>query len=198
MLFPFDKDIILENERVLIRPIHSLVDAEPLWLINEANPELMRYSPAMIRDRHSFESYFESSLSLKGEKSKYPFFIVDKLNNRPAGSTSFMNISVAHERLEIGSTYLGPSFHRTGLNRNAKLLMLTYAFEHLGAKRVELKTDARNMQSRTAMEGIGAKYEGSLRSHTIMTDGYRRDTAYYSILVDEWQEVKSQLLLKIK
>jgi len=76
--------------------------------------------------------------------------------------------------------------------------MINYAFESLDTKRVELKTDARNMRSRTAIEGIGAKYEGSLRSHTIMTDGYRRDTAYYSILVDEWPEVKRELLLKIK
>ena len=109
-----------------------------------------------------------------------------------------MNIDIANERLEIGSTYLGPQFHQTGLNRNVKLLMLSYAFELLQVKRVELKTDARNVQSRTAMEGMGAQYEGSLRSHTIMTDGYRRDTAYYSILIDEWPQVKAQLLLKIK
>ena len=76
--------------------------------------------------------------------------------------------------------------------------MLTYAFETLELKRVELKTDARNLQSRTAMLGIGATYEGSLRSHTIMTDGYRRDTAYFSILIDEWPEVKRKLVLKIK
>ena len=198
MIFPFEQDIILENDRVIIKPIHTLTDAESLWPINEANPMLMRYSPAMIWGRASFESYFESSLDLKKAQSKYPFIIVDKLNDQSAGSTSFMNINVAHERLEIGSTYLGPKFHRTGLNRNVKLLMISYAFESLNVKRVELKTDARNMQSRTAMEGIGAKYEGSLRSHTIMTDGYRRDTAYYSILVDEWPEVKRQLLLKIK
>ncbi len=198
MIFPFEQDIILENDRVIIQPIHSLTDAESLWPINEANPMLLQYFPAMIRGRASFESYFESSLKLKEAESKYPFIIVDKLNGQPAGSTSFMNINLAHERLEIGSTYIGPQFHRTGLNRNVKLLMINYAFESLDTKRVELKTDARNMRSRTAIEGIGAKYEGSLRSHTIMTDGYRRDTAYYSILVDEWPEVKRQLLLKIK
>ena len=76
--------------------------------------------------------------------------------------------------------------------------MLTYAFERLNVKRVELKTDARNTQSRTAILGIGAQYEGSLRSHTIMTDGYRRDTVYYSILAHEWSEIKSRLILKIK
>lgn len=198
MKFPFEQDIILENERVLLRPINFGSDAEPLWPINAAYPMLMQYSPAMIYDRDSFEMYFESALQLKRAKSKYPFIIRDKRSKQAAGTTSFMNIDIANERLEIGSTYLGPKFHKTGLNRNVKLLMLSYAFESLQVKRVELKTDARNVQSRTAMEGIGAKYEGSLRSHTIMTDGYRRDTAYYSILVDEWPQVKDQLLLKIK
>ena len=198
MNFPFDQDIILENERVILRPINISSDAETLWPINEANPMLTQYFPNMISDRDSFELFFESALQLKEAKSKYPFIITDKRSKQAAGSTSFMNIDIANERLEIGSTYLGPQFHQTGLNRNVKLLMLSYAFELLQVKRVELKTDARNVQSRTAIEGMGAQYEGSLRSHTIMTDGYRRDTAYYSILIDEWPQVKAQLLLKIK
>jgi RimJ/RimL family protein N-acetyltransferase len=198
MNVPFDQEIIIENERALLQPIQRLADAEPLWPINKANPMLMQYSPAMIKDRDSFEMYFESALQLKTVQSKYPFIIRDKLNKEAAGSTSFMNIDVGNERLEIGSTYFGPQFHRTGLNRNVKLLMLTYAFERLNVKRVELKTDARNTQSRTAILGIGAQYEGSLRSHTIMIDGYRRDTVYYSILAHEWSEIKSRLILKIK
>ena len=114
MDFPFEQDIVLQNSRALIRPIQTPADAEPLWSINEVNPQLMRYSPAMISDRQSFDQYYKGSLQLKEAKSKYPFIIIDRANEKPAGSTSFMNISDAHERLEIGSTYIGPDFQRTG------------------------------------------------------------------------------------
>jgi RimJ/RimL family protein N-acetyltransferase len=117
--------------------------------------------------------------------------------NAYAGSTSFGNYDPKNERIEIGWTWLFSNYQRTGLNWNMKYLMFQFAFEELNIKRVELKADGRNLQSRNAMQGIGAQYEGTLRSHTIMSDGYRRDTVYYSVLADEWPAVSSRLLTRI-
>jgi RimJ/RimL family protein N-acetyltransferase len=105
-----------------------------------------------------------------------------------------MSIAPEHRRLEIGWTWLGTAFQRTGTNREAKLLQLTHAFETLGAERVEFKTHARNMASRTALLGIGATFEGVLRRHTIMPDGSNRDSAFYGVIAPEWPAVKTRLL----
>jgi len=129
--------------------------------------------------------------------SRYAFAIYDKRIDAYAGSTSFGNISLKNSRVEIGWTWIGKAFQRTGLNRNCKYLLLSYAFEKLQCKRVELKTDSRNKQSWNAIEAIGAQHEGVLRSHTLMNDGYRRDTAYFSILDSEWPNVKTTRFSKI-
>jgi len=123
--------------------------------------------------------------------------IFDKQKQQYAGSTSFLSISNHNKRVEIGATWLGPIFQRTGLNGNCKFLLLLYAFEYLEFERVELKTDARNIQSQTAIKAIGAKYEGELRSHTLMLNGYRRNTVYFSILKEEWGDIKHNILKEI-
>jgi RimJ/RimL family protein N-acetyltransferase len=107
------------------------------------------------------------------------------------GSTSFGNIDLLHGRLEIGWTWLGRQFQGVGINREVKFLLLRFAFEALEIKRVEFKTDVLNQQSRRALKNIGATEEGVLRSHMIMPHNRRRDTIYYSILADEWPEVKA-------
>ena len=132
-------------------------------------------------------------MCIRDRHIRYPFLIFDKQQQQYAGSTSFGNISNPNARIEIGWTWIGTNFQRTGLNRANKFLMLQYAFETLGFERVELKTDGRNLQSRTAMEKIGATPEGILRSHTVMSDGYRRDTHYYSILKSEWHKIKRDI-----
>ena len=104
-----------------------------------------------------------------------------------------MTITPEHRRLEIGWTWVGTAFQRTGANREAKLLQLSHAFETLDAERVEFKTHARNEKSRAALTGIGATFEGVLRHHLIMADGTNRDSAYYSVLADEWPDVKARL-----
>lgn len=180
---------ILENRRVRLLPITTLQDAEPLRTLALAQPELAKYSPSDWRDDASFNDYFLTALA-----SRVPFSVFDKSSHMFAGSTSFGNIDATNQRIEIGWTWLGHSFQRTGLNRQMKFLMLEFAFARLRMQRVELKADARNQQSRLAMEGIGAKYEGCLRSHTVMQDGFRRDTVYYSILANEWSQVAKRLL----
>jgi RimJ/RimL family protein N-acetyltransferase len=118
---------------------------------------------------------------------------VDAATGRAVGSTRFGDIAPEHGRVEIGWTWIGPSHQRTAVNTEAKLLQLSYAFDELGATRVALKTDGRNLRSQAAIERLGAVREGSLRRHMRMPDGFMRDTVYYSILSDEWPAVKANL-----
>jgi RimJ/RimL family protein N-acetyltransferase len=118
---------------------------------------------------------------------------VDAATGLAVGSTRFGDIAPDHGRVEIGWTWISPSHQRTAVNTEAKLLQLTYAFDELGATRVALKTDGRNLRSQAAIERLGAVREGVLRQHTRMPDGFMRDTVYYSILADEWPSVKARL-----
>ena len=190
--FNFELPLVLENERTLLTPL-SLADAPKLHPIALTQKDLLRYSPSEIHSEALLEKYISTALQAKATENRYPFLIFDKQLQRYAGTTSFGNIADVHRRLEIGWTWIGKEFQRTGLNRANKFLMLQYAFETLGYERVELKTDGRNKQSRTAMEKIGAQFEGILRSHTVMSDGYRRDTYYYGILRSEWPGIKEKI-----
>lgn len=198
-----DKDIQylidhgLENDRVKLSVIRSIYNVEPLQKIALSEPKLLMYSPSDISTVPLFEAYFLKAIQGLSQRDIVPFIIFDKSVKQYAGTSRFGNISPINQRLEIGWTWLGKDFQRTGLNRNNKLLMLSYAFETLNYERVELKADGANRQSRIAMEGIGAQYEGALRSHTLMSDGRRRDTVYYSILKSEWPDVKKNLIRKI-
>lgn len=191
MPFDFTAEVVLEDPRTRLSPL-KVEHAEALALVIEQAPDLMRYSPSHFADAAGLREYITQALTARARQERYPWVIWDKQAQRYVGSTSYGAVSNLHRRLEIGWTWLDPAVQRTGLNRHNKYLMLHYAFETLGFARVELKTDGRNQQSRQAMEAMGATYEGALRSHTIMADGYRRDTAYYSILAEEWPAVKQQ------
>ncbi|MEO6836825.1 MAG: GNAT family protein, partial [Ginsengibacter sp.] len=156
--------------------------------------DLLQFSPTPIYSEVLLTSYIENAIRERTNKSRYYFSIFDKKKNAYAGSTSFLNISNGDSRVEIGATWIGKSFQRTGLNRNCKYLLLNFAFGELDALRVELKTDERNTASRNAIEKIGGKFEGILRSHTLLYDGYRRNTVYYSILKDEWENLKESFI----
>ena len=189
MDFSFAKDIILENSRVLLRPL-ALHDSENLLSIATAQTDLVQFSPYQIHTPVLLANYIETSLQEREKRFRYPFAVLDKKAQAWAGSTSFANVSNKDRRLEIGWTFIGKSFQATGLNRACKALLLSYAFDELEFERVEFKTDARNHASRTAIEKIGGVYEGALRSHTLMLDGFRRDTVYYSILRNEWPALR--------
>jgi len=118
--------------------------------------------------------------------------------HRVVGSTRYLNIEPAHRRLEIGYTWLAPAWQKTAINSDAKLLMLDHAFAELGANRVEFKTDARNEPSRNALLGIGATFEGIFRRHMIVQQGQLRDSAYFSIIVDEWPSVRQHLAQRVE
>ena len=195
MKFNCNDQIILENERAKLEPLASQ-HFDALLSVVLKYPDLPRYSPSNYATETGLRAYFQTAFDQRKENVRYAFAIYDKAVGEYVGSTSLGNISNAHRRIEIGWTWLSKDRQRTGLNRHNKFLMLRYAFENLQFERVELKTDSRNLQSRRAMEGIGAKYEGTLRSHTLMFDGYRRDTAYYSILKSEWEEIKKTIFNK--
>ena len=191
----FGKHIVLENDRALLRPLVS-ADVDLLIDIATQDKDLNQFSPIQINTPELLSRYIENSLLQRTNKIHYPFIIFDKQLNAYAGSTSFMNVSNKDRRLEIGATWIGNRFQKTGLNRNCKFLLMSYAFDELGFERVELKTDERNIKSRTAIEKIGGKFEGILRSHTLMSDGFRRNTVYYGILKSEWRELKQNFIIE--
>ncbi len=155
-------------------------------------PELLKYSPSRFGTEEALREYFQNAINAYENKLRIPLVIFDKRISEYVGSTSFMTISEKDLRVEIGSTWISKKVQRTGLNRAVKAILLSYAFEDWGMERVELKTDARNIQSQKAILGIGATYEGKLRSHTLMSDGHRRDTVYFSILKSEWSNIKKK------
>lgn len=193
MKFPFDNEIILKNKFTLLRPI-SKTDIENLLTIATSDKELLKFSPSPICSRDLLQKYIDKATDGRLNKDRYTYIVFDKTKNAYAGSTSFLNISNADDRLEIGATWYGKEFQKTGLNRNCKFLLLQFAFDNLGAERVEFKTDERNLASRKAIEKIGGQFEGILRRHTLMYDGFRRNTVCYSILKSEWAKIKSGFL----
>ncbi len=188
--------LVLENNRVRLEPLQWEHFYQLLPIAIEFT-NLLRYSPSEFGDEESLTGYFEKAITERELNQRMPFAIYDKQSDTYAGSTSYMNISTPNDRLEIGSTWISPRHQRTGLNRNMKFLMIDYAFNAWECERVELKTDARNEQSRTAIEAIGGQYEGKLRNHTLMTDGHRRDTVYYSILRSEWPEIAESTFAQV-
>ena len=195
--FDFTQALILENDRVQLTPLQA-EHFNLLLPICLGAPDLLQYSPSPFGTADRLKDYINSAVAGRENGQRYPFLTFDKQNQRYVGSTSFGNVINAHRRLEIGWTWLAPAAQRTGLNRNAKFLQLRYAFEFLGFARVEFKADARNLASRRAMEAIGAQYEGCLRSHTAMPGGFRRDTVYYSILAEEWPQIRERVFAGLR
>ena len=132
-------------------------------------------------------------LDILSRKGDVPFVAVHLASGRVAGATRYLNVVPKDRGLEIGGTWYGPEFQRTAVNTECKYLLLRHAFETLGAIRVQIKTDARNVRSQKAIERIGAVKEGVLRNHMILPNGVIRDSVYYSIIDSEWPSVKVRL-----
>ena len=196
-MFETSTDIILEGNRVRLTPL-TPDHAINLYSILQDSPKLMQFSPSVINSIETAQEYIRVALNAKKQGRAYPFAVLESSSQTVLGTTRYGNISSIHNRLEIGWTFLNPLVHGTGINTEMKYLMLNHAFEELTCNRVELKTDSRNLQSRKAILKLGAKEEGTLRSHTLMSDGYRRDTVYYSILKGEWPQIKTNLISRIR
>jgi RimJ/RimL family protein N-acetyltransferase len=178
----------------------ALIRLEPLALEHLADllqvaldPALWQWTIMGTQDEAGLRHWFDAALADAEAGIERPFATIDRASGRAIGSSRFLSIAPEHRRLEIGWTWVATAFQRTGSNREAKLLQLTHAFETLGANRVEFKTHARNERSRTALAGIGATFEGIFRNHMIMPDGSIRDSAYFSVIAEEWPVVKTGL-----
>jgi N-acetyltransferase len=183
---------VLEGDIVRLEPLarpheKGLFEAaqdERLW-------RWMPYDPSGSRER--FHAWLENALADSSAGTEAAFATVDAVTGEPVGSTRYLTLRPEHRGLEIGWTWLAPARWQTGANVEAKLLMLEHAFERLGCLRVEFKTDSRNERSRAALAALPAQFEGIFRKHMLVRGGERRDSAYYSIIDDEWPEVKENL-----
>jgi len=160
---------------------------EALWRWTLARP----HSEADLRD------WAASTIAARDAGTELPFATIDIATGRPIGSSRYLNIVLEHRRLEIGWTWVAPAWQRTGANREAKLLMLEHAFDRLGCRRVEFKTDSNNEKSRQALLGIGAQFEGIFRNHMVMPGGGTRHSAWYSVTDEEWPDVRAGLEAKL-
>jgi N-acetyltransferase len=147
----------------------------------------------LIRTREHFALWMDDALGEQEQRVGAPFVTVDAASGRILGSTRYGSLRPEHRSLEIGWTWLNPAVWGTGANVEAKLLMLSRAFEEHGCMRVEFKTNARNERSRAALAALPAQFEGIHRKHMVVRDGELRDSAWYSIVDDEWPAVKANL-----
>ncbi len=187
--------VTLKGASVRLEPLS--LDHLPALCEVGLDPELWRWTNTACLDEASMRAYVESALRAREAGTELPFATIDRASGRVAGSTRYMNVDMAHKRLEIGSTWLAAPWQRTALNTEAKYLMLRHAFETLGCLRVELKTDVLNERSRAAILRIGARQEGIFRKHMITATGRNRDTVWFAVIDDEWPGVKERLERKL-
>ena len=154
---------------------------------------VFRWFTHPVRTPDDMAEFIDASLVAQAAGTALPFATIDRQTGKPIGSSRFGNVDRANRRVEIGWTWLGEPWQRGPWNTEAKLLMLTHAFEVLGCVRVEFKTDSLNDRSRAALARIGAIEEGTLRNHMVCADGRLRHSVYFSILDSEWPGVKARL-----
>jgi RimJ/RimL family protein N-acetyltransferase len=161
------------------------------------DPALWQWTLARPTDRAGLGAWMSTAMANAAAGSELPFVTIERTSGRPIGSSRYLNIVAEHLRLEIGWSWVARDWQRSGANRDAKLLMLTYAFETLGCNRVEFKTDSLNDASRAALLAIGTTFEGIFRNHMVMPGGRLRHSAYYSVIRDEWPVVRSRLAASV-
>jgi N-acetyltransferase len=194
----FSEEIILEDERALLRPLKA--DDEK-WLMPFAlqEPDLWAFSLISPAGEAGMKRYITDALHEREKKLEYPFIVFDKQTNTCAGSTRFYDIQLKNDAVQLGYTWYGKAFQRSGLNRHCKLLLLDFAFNNWQAERVEFRADFNNKRSIEAMKAIGCVEEGVLRKHAPTDRGTRRTSMVLSILKEEWLgSVRDALVQKIR
>jgi RimJ/RimL family protein N-acetyltransferase len=184
--------VTLTGARVRLEPLVLERHFDPLLAV-AVDPELWRWTLNAVEKPEDLRAYLDEALRDQAEGRALPFATVDLVTGRVAGSTRFGNIEPQHRRVEIGWTWVGRSYQRTHVNTEAKYLMLRHAFETWRCLRVEFKTSALNKRSRAAIRRIGATEEGILRRHMVNDDGTLRDSVYFSIIAEEWPDVRRRL-----
>jgi N-acetyltransferase len=187
---------VLEGEIVRLEPLARRHEKELFEAaLDERIWRWMPYDAGGSRER--FQAWLEDALAASSAGTEAAFATLEAATGELVGSTRYLALRPEHRGLEIGWTWLTPAHWQTGANVEAKLLMLEHAFERLGCLRVEFKTDSRNKRSRAALAALPAQFEGIFRKHMLVRGGERRDSAYYSIIDDEWPEVRENLARRI-
>lgn len=188
--------ITLEGQHVRLEPL-THAHAQPL-IAAASDGELWNTTVTIIPDSAGIADYIDAALAGQSRGKELPFVIVNKSSNEVVGTTRFYEIRPDDRAAAIGYTWLARSAQRTPINTEAKLLLLTHAFETWRCMRVELITDVLNEQSRAAILRLGAKQEGVLRRHLILPNGRIRDSVVFSIIDSEWPEVKAGLAARLR
>ncbi len=183
-------DIILENERVLLIPFEHERRTELKEIIFEE--KIWTYMGMKLETEADFENYLHDTLSQKANGICYPYLIIDKPTNQVAGSTRYGYLNTASEKCEIGWTWYGLAFQGTGLNKACKYELLKFGFESIGFRRIQFSADLENKRSQRAIEKLGAKKEGVFRNNYIDANGQSRTDVYFSIIQEEWGELKKE------
>lgn len=190
--------ITLTGQKVRLEPLCPAHTPALYEAIKDA-PNLWQYIfVRQPRSLEEMEQWTDQALQDQAQGTSLPFVTVDLASGSIVGSTRYLRIEAQHRGLEIGWTWLTPSTQRTGINTECKYLLLRHAFEQLHAIRVQLNTHYLNIQSQRAIERLGAVKEGILRNNRIMPDGSYRHSVYYSIIEDEWPQVKAGLEAKMR
>lgn len=186
---------VLEEYGVRLEPIAEQHTAGLQAIATD--PTIWRYMNLRVTTAADVQGWVEESIHLnKADASQV--WVIRLLGGQVVGSSRLFDLQPKHRTGEIGFTWLAKPFRGSGVNPRVKLLQLTHAFETLGLRRVALKIHHENLQSQRAMLKLGAKYEGTFRNHMLMPDGSTRHTAWYSIIAEEWPEVKANLLQRVE
>lgn len=181
----------LTGQFVSLVPLAEAHQADLVAAVKDG--ELYRLWYTAIPEPDKMAAEIERRLLLRKAGSMLPFAVIEPVSGKAVGMTSYMNIDASNKRVEIGSTWYQKTVQRSPLNTECKLLLLQHAFEVLHCIAVELRTHFMNVQSRRAIERLGAKLDGVLRAHMVMPNGALRDTAVYSITAAEWPAIKANL-----
>lgn len=184
----FPDNFTLETPRVLLRLVTPADYEEFLPLVSDQ--EIWKYYTKDLSAPEELSQWMQQLSKDRQQQTRVPFTVIDKHTNEVCGSTSYCSFSFYDQRLEIGHTWLGSSFKGTGVNKEAKFALLSFAFEVMKMERVEIKTDNLNERAKAAILKVGMKPEGVFRSHMLMQGNRRRDSIYYSIIKGEWEERK--------
>ena len=183
---------VLEGEVVRLEPLARRHEGGLFEAAEDVR--IWRWMPYDASEsQETFHAWLEDALAASEAGTEGAFATVDASTGELVGSTRYLALRPKDRALEIGWTWLAPAYWQTGANVEAKLLMLEHAFTNLGCLRVEFKTDASNERSRAALAALPAQFEGVFRKHMLVRGGERRDSAYYSIIDDEWPEVREEL-----
>jgi RimJ/RimL family protein N-acetyltransferase len=188
---PWPEPVTLSSPRVRLEPLDRRHEADLIEAVKDGELWRLWYTSIPAPEKMGVE--IDRRLGLQAAGSMLPFAVIDTESAKAVGMTTYMNIDAVNRRVEIGSTWYRRSVQRSDLNTQCKLLLLQHAFERLGCIAVEFRTHFFNQQSRRAIERLGARLDGILRSHQLASDGTLRDTCVYSIVAGEWPAVRSHL-----